>query len=99
MVEVDDLAATTHVKSELERFLVAKMTHGEGDANNPLLWWKIHERDFPTVAKIAWDFLAIPGTSVSSRHFCAELRSSLKAKTIMQALLTKVWIKAGLLKI
>jgi hypothetical protein len=58
---------------------------------------------FPTVARMARDFLAIPGTSVSvertfskSRHICTDLRSSLKAPTIQQALLTKAWIRSGL---
>jgi hypothetical protein len=54
---------------------------------------------------MARDFLAIPGTSVSvdrlfskSRHLCSDVRSSLKADTIMIAMLTKTWIKDGLLK-
>lgn len=70
---------------------------------NPLLWWKIHANEFPTIALMAQDYLAIPATSVSverafskSRHICSNLRSSLKEKTIMMALLTKVWIRSGL---
>jgi hypothetical protein len=54
---------------------------------------------------MARDFLAIPGTSVSverffsrARHLCHESRASLKPKTITEAMLTKMWIKAGLLK-
>jgi hypothetical protein len=52
---------------------------------------------------MARDFLAIPATSVSvertfskSRHICSDLRSSLKAETISEALLSKVWIREGL---
>jgi len=52
---------------------------------------------------MARDFLAIPATSVSvervfskSRHICSDIRSSLKAETISEALLTKVWIRSGL---
>ena len=61
---------------------------------------------FPTLARMARDFLAIPATSTSvervfskSRHICSDLRCSLKAETITQALLAKVWIRAGLLDI
>ena len=60
---------------------------------------------FPTIACMARDYLAIPGTSVSvehtfskSRHICTDLRSSLKARTVREALLTKTWIRAGLFK-
>jgi hypothetical protein len=54
---------------------------------------------------MARDFLAIPGTSVSverlfsrSRHLCHEAGGSMKAETIMKAMLTKMWIKAGYLE-
>jgi hypothetical protein len=67
---------------------------------------QIHERDFPVIAAMARDFFAIPGTSVSverlfskSRHLCRETRSSMHAETIMKAMLTKMWIKAGLFKL
>ncbi|EIN07766.1 hypothetical protein PUNSTDRAFT_70285, partial [Punctularia strigosozonata HHB-11173 SS5] len=61
---------------------------------------------FPILSRMARDFLAIPATSVSvervfskSRHICSDLRSSLRAETIQQALLTKVWIRSGLLNL
>lgn len=61
-----------------------------------------NEKFFPTVATMARDFLAIPATSVSverlfskSRQICTDVRSSLKAETIMVAMLTKMWIRAG----
>jgi hypothetical protein len=60
---------------------------------------------FPVVSRIARDFLAIPGASVSverlfskSRNLCHETRSSLKGNTIMEAMLTKMWIKEGYFK-
>ena len=74
-----------------------------GDPNKPLAWWKIHASEYLTVTRMARDFLAIPGTSVSverlfskSRHLCSDLRSSLLAPTIMRAMLSKCWIKDGL---
>ena len=55
---------------------------------------------------MARDFLTIPATSVSvkrvfskSRHICSDLRSSLKADTVTEALLKKVWIRSGLLDV
>ncbi len=61
---------------------------------------------FPTLAQMAHDYLAIPATSVSvervfskSWHICTDLRSSLKANMVTQALLTRVWIYSGLFTI
>src|ERR1700733_395610 len=61
---------------------------------------------FSTPARMARDFFAIPATSVSvervfskSCHICTDLRSSLKAETISEALLSKVWIREGLLDV
>jgi hypothetical protein len=66
---------------------------------------KTHERDFPIIAAMAHDFFAIPGTSVSverlfssARQLCQDLRSCLLEGTIMEAMLTRAWLKAGLYK-
>jgi hypothetical protein len=34
--------------------------------NDPLLWWKVHEHRYPTIARLARKYLAIPATSVPS---------------------------------
>ncbi|KZT64306.1 hypothetical protein DAEQUDRAFT_678804, partial [Daedalea quercina L-15889] len=65
-----------------------------------------HAHEFPVIAAITRDFLAIPGASVSverlfsaSRHLCVDTRSSLKAETICEAMCTKIWICSGLFKV
>ncbi|KAF5366752.1 hypothetical protein D9758_006529 [Tetrapyrgos nigripes] len=93
--------------SELERYLSGE--GGRGDSMKPLDWWKKHAkitedtRGFLIISRIARDFLAIPGTSVSverlfssSRHLCSDLRSSMKAETTTLAMCAKVWLKSGL---
>ncbi|EIW78404.1 hypothetical protein CONPUDRAFT_43583, partial [Coniophora puteana RWD-64-598 SS2] len=60
-----------------------------------------HNSDFPVIALMACDFLAlIPATSVSveclfsgSRHVCCNSRSSLKASTITKVMCTKKWLE------
>ncbi|KAJ6527494.1 hypothetical protein B0H19DRAFT_969938, partial [Mycena capillaripes] len=53
----------------------------------------------------AYDFFAIPGTSVSidhlfssARQLCQDLRSCLIEETIMGVIFTRAWLKAGLYK-
>ena len=36
--------------------------------NNPLEWWKKYAKEYPTIAKIAMKYLAIPTTSASSER-------------------------------
>ena len=82
-----------HEKSEYERYAILmqggsgkaddplkwwKMCfHFSYSYNYSLLVWQDHERDFPIISRMARDFLAIPGASVSverlfskSRHLC-----------------------------
>ncbi|KAF7371462.1 HATC-domain-containing protein [Mycena venus] len=99
-VDDDDETPPTCAISELDQFFSAFQTYGRGDHDGPLLWWKEFAHHFPVVARMARDFLAIPGTSVSverlfskSLHLCHEARGSTKAETIMKAMLTKMWIK------
>ena len=59
-----------------------------------------HANAFPVIARMARDFLAIPGTSVAverlfskSRHICVDTRSSLKADTVVEAILAQKWLE------
>ncbi|EIW87284.1 hypothetical protein CONPUDRAFT_45943, partial [Coniophora puteana RWD-64-598 SS2] len=59
-----------------------------------------HASEFPVVACMARDFLAIPATSVSverlfsnSRHLCRDTRSSMQASTITEVMCTKKWLE------
>ena len=36
--------------------------------NNPLDWWRINEKQFPLIAKMAKRYLAIPATSAPSER-------------------------------
>ncbi|KAJ6589273.1 hypothetical protein B0H19DRAFT_887148, partial [Mycena capillaripes] len=64
-----------------------------------------HERDFPVISAMARNFFffAIPGTSVSTkylfssaRQLCQDLCSCLLEEAIIEAMLTRAWLKAGL---
>ena len=39
-----------------------------GKFSNPLDWWRVHETDYPYLAKLAIKYLAIPATSAPSER-------------------------------
>ncbi len=62
----------------------------------------ISKGEFPVISLMARDFLAIPASSTSverlfssAQHLCADSWSSMKAETITQSKLVKMWIKEG----
>lgn len=66
---------------------------------NPLGWWKINELVYPTLAKIARDYLAVPASSVPCEQIFsggADLvtskRSSLSADSITECMCLKNWL-------
>ncbi|KZT32444.1 hypothetical protein SISSUDRAFT_994026, partial [Sistotremastrum suecicum HHB10207 ss-3] len=70
-------AVTETVRDELEEYL--GFQGGGGEESDPLGWWKLHEKEFPVIAAMALDYLAIPAASVSvermfsaSRHLCSD---------------------------
>ncbi|KAJ3003160.1 hypothetical protein NUW54_g5447 [Trametes sanguinea] len=73
------------------------------DENGALQWWKDHAAQFPVLALIARDILAIPGVSIaverlfsSCRHTLRDARSSLSASSASMTVITKEWLKRGL---
>lgn len=67
---------------------------------NPLKWWKVNEEQFPNLAMMARDYLAIPGTSASSerlfssgRQLITDFRCSLSPSTIQACMCLKNWLE------
>ena len=73
-----------------------------------IIWWyaavlQKHATDFPVLACIARDILAIPGVSISverlfssSKHTLSDSRSSLTAQSASKTVIAKEWLKKGL---
>ena len=67
---------------------------------NPLEWWKVNETQYPNVAKMARDYLAIPSTSVPSeqcfslgKNLITDNRNKLAGKTVRICMALKSWWK------
>lgn len=51
--------------AELQEYLEERRPHPD---SNPLDWWKSHAKDYPTLARMARIYLAIPGTASLINH-------------------------------
>jgi hypothetical protein len=61
-----------------------------------------HSADFPVLAHIARDILAIPGVSISveqlflsSKHTLSDSPSSMTAESTLKTVIVKEWLKKG----
>lgn len=101
MDEILKRQKTNPNKSELERYLCSSLF----DGIDIMSWWKSNTEVFPCLAKMARDYLAIPGTSVpSERRFSASgdmispKRNRLAADTIRATMCLHDWWKVDYAK-
>ena len=67
---------------------------------DPLLWWKEHQREYPTLSLIAKDYLIIQATSVAAEqafsiagNCITQTRNKLDPETARETLCLKSWIE------
>ena len=82
--DICDLTESSTAEKELNDFCVEPVR-----IPNPLDWWKMSEKRYPAVAKLAKAYLSIPGTSVPSERVFSvagmtltKLRSNLDPDTL-----------------
>jgi hypothetical protein len=80
---------------EFELYLAQPQTEDE-----PLGWWKAHEKVFPTLSRMAKDYLAIPASSTSverlfssSGSVCTNERGRLNETSIQALTSLKQWLE------
>ncbi|KZT31220.1 hATC-domain-containing protein [Sistotremastrum suecicum HHB10207 ss-3] len=87
----DDEPTVEEEDDEIKTYL----REGRAKKVNPLEWWKKNKKEFPRLARMARDFLAIPGSSVSversfsiGRDLVSLRRASLSESTIREMMTT-----------
>lgn len=65
-----------------------------------LTWWSDHEKEYPVLAAMARDFLAIPATSAASerafslaRHLLTPFRQCIEDENVQQCMRLKYWMR------
>jgi hAT family protein len=84
-------------ESDLDKYLAVPAVKGGKDA---LEWWKHHHDEYPGLARIARDYLAIPATSVPSErvfssgaNLISDKRGSLNDDSIQACLCLGSWLR------
>ena len=67
-----------HLQDELERYLKEAEINFRKD--DPLLWWRNHETYFPTIAKLARNYLCIPASTAPSERVFSTAKNILQKK-------------------
>jgi hypothetical protein len=89
-------------ETELSRYL----EQAPDEEAEPLSWWKAHIDEYPTLSKMARDYLTIQATSVASEkafsiagNAITKKRSRLLPETVRASLCVKSWMDRGLIKV
>ncbi|CAB4493234.1 unnamed protein product [Rhizophagus irregularis] len=87
------------VLNELELYFTS---NSPGDEIVPLEWWKNHSMEYPTLSKMAKDYLAIMQMSVPCEQFFSiagnqfsQTRNRIDANTARACLCLKSWLEQG----
>jgi hypothetical protein len=87
------------MSNEIDRYIEASCASAVPDFD-VLAWWKAHEADYPTLAMMARDLLAIPASSVpserafsSSGGLISKKRTRLANNTIRAMMCIKEWTR------
>jgi len=91
-------------RSEVDTYLDDPLVHSrEGEEFDVLKWWKRNQDQYPTLAKMAHDFLAIPLSTVASESTFSTAgiiidkhRNSLSSETVEALICAKDWLKVYL---
>jgi UDP-2,3-diacylglucosamine pyrophosphatase LpxH len=100
---LNDISEVDQDKSDLEKYCSEPLLRWpEGENFDILSWWKTHGSQYPVLAMVARDVLAIPASTVASESaFSAggrvvdKYRSRLDPEVVEALICTKDWIRAS----
>ena len=99
LMRADYTTSQTRAPDEIESYLALP---DESEHLDPLAWWSIHEERYPTLARIARDYLAVQATSVPceqifsvAKHTISLVRNRIDGENARASLCLKSWYTNG----
>ena len=83
------------VNGETELNAYMRMQQVANDTD-PLMWWKQHQEEFPRLARMARQYLAVPASSASPERLFSSVglvKSDLRGRLLDTTLIDVMWAK------
>ena len=83
-------------KRELENYLICPLSDVE---SSPLQWWRLHQKTYPGLSKLALKYLSVCATSVPSERIFSTRGKVVHGRSRLKACLYNIKVKACLYNI
>ena len=80
----------------LTTFLFFSKVQQVPNDTDPLMWWKQHQQEFPDLARMARQYLAVPATSASPERFFSRVglvQTDLRGSLLDTTMIDLMWAK------
>ena len=80
-------------ESQLQAYMQVQQVPNDTD---PLMWWKQHQQEFPDLAQMSRQYLAVPATSASPERFFSRVglvQTDLRGRLLDTIMIDLMWAK------
>ena len=92
-VSMDVDPSSVNGETELNAYMRVQQVVNDTD---PLMWWKQHQEEFPRLARMARQYLAVPASSASPERLFSSVglvKSDLRGRLLDTTLIDVMWAK------
>ena len=85
--------ASVEGEGQLQAYIQVQQVPNDTD---PLMWWKQHQQEFPDLARMARQYLAVPATSASPERFFSRVglvQTDLRGSLLDTTMIDLMWAK------
>ena len=92
-ISMDVDPSSVNGETELNAYMRVQQVANDTD---PLMWWKQHQEEFPRLARMARQYLAVPASSASPERLFSSVglvKSDLRGRLLDTTLIDVMWAK------